>query len=71
MAGGDAAWFDQMRACVGDLSIFVAGHQLASGLRQGASGAYSNVACLSPQGAVAWYQDMLTDPAAAADWRRG
>jgi dihydrodipicolinate synthase/N-acetylneuraminate lyase len=55
-----------MRAAVGDLSIFVAGHQLASGLRQGASGAYSNVACLSPRGAVAWYQDMLTDPAAAA-----
>jgi dihydrodipicolinate synthase/N-acetylneuraminate lyase len=66
VAGGDAAWFDQMRAAVGDLSIFVAGHQLASGLRQGASGAYSNVACLSPRGAVAWYQDMLTDPAAAA-----
>ncbi len=67
VAGGDAAWFDQMRACAGDLSIFVAGHHLASGLRQGASGAYSNVACLSPRGAVAWYQDMRTDPAAAAE----
>jgi dihydrodipicolinate synthase/N-acetylneuraminate lyase len=66
VAGGDAAWFDQMRACVGDLSIFVAGHHLASGLRQGASGAYSNVACLTPHGAVAWYRDMLADPAAAA-----
>jgi dihydrodipicolinate synthase/N-acetylneuraminate lyase len=66
VAGGNAAWFDQMRACVGDLSIFVAGHHLASGLRQGASGAYSNVACLTPHGAVAWYRDMLADPAAAA-----
>lgn len=67
VAGGDAAWFGQMRACVGDLSIFVAGHHLASGLRQGASGAYSNVACLSPPGAVAWYREMRTDPAAAAE----
>lgn len=66
VAGGDAAWFGEMRACAGDLSIFVAGHHLASGLRQGASGAYSNVACLSPHGAVAWYRDMRTDPAAAA-----
>jgi dihydrodipicolinate synthase/N-acetylneuraminate lyase len=66
VAGGDAAWFEEMRACVGDLSIFVAGHHLASGLRQGASGAYSNVACLTPHGAVAWYRDMLADPAAAA-----
>ena len=66
VAGGDAAWFGEMRACAGDLSIFVAGHHLASGLRQGASGAYSNVACLSPHGAVAWYRDMRTDPAGAA-----
>jgi dihydrodipicolinate synthase/N-acetylneuraminate lyase len=66
VAGGDAAWFEEMRARVGDLSIFVAGHHLASGLRQGASGAYSNVACLTPHGAVAWYRDMLADPDAAA-----
>jgi dihydrodipicolinate synthase/N-acetylneuraminate lyase len=65
VAGGDAAWFDQMRAAVGDLSIFVAGHQLASGLRQGASGAYSNVACLSPSGAVRWAA-LMTDESAAA-----
>jgi dihydrodipicolinate synthase/N-acetylneuraminate lyase len=66
VAGGDAAWFSEMRARAGDLAVFVAGHRLASGLRQGASGAYSNVACLTPPGAVSWYQAMLADPAAAA-----
>ncbi len=67
VAGGDAAWFEQMRALTGDLAIFVAGHRLASGLRQGASGAYSNVACMNPRAAVSWYQAMRTDPAAAQD----
>jgi dihydrodipicolinate synthase/N-acetylneuraminate lyase len=67
VAGGDAAWFGEMRACAGGLAVFVAGHHLASGLRQGASGAYSNVACMTPRGAVAWYQAMRTDPAAAAE----
>jgi dihydrodipicolinate synthase/N-acetylneuraminate lyase len=67
VAGGDAAWFEQMRALAGDLAIFVAGHRLASGLRQGASGAYSNVACMNPRAAVSWYQAMRADPAAAED----
>lgn len=35
----------------GWLSVFVAGHTLASGRRLGASGSYSNVAALSPAGA--------------------
>jgi len=65
VAGGDPGWFGEMRDCVGDLAIFVAGHHLASGLRLGASGAYSNVACLEPRGAVRWYRTMLTDAPAA------
>jgi dihydrodipicolinate synthase/N-acetylneuraminate lyase len=65
VAGGDAAWFDEIRARVGDLAVFVAGHHLASGLRSGASGAYSNVACMSPRGAVQWYHTMLADAPAA------
>jgi dihydrodipicolinate synthase/N-acetylneuraminate lyase len=67
VAGGDAAWFGQMREEAGDLSIFVAGHRLATGLRHGASGAYSNVACMTPRGAVSWYQAMLAEPVAAAE----
>ncbi len=65
VAGGDAAWFTEMRASAPGLAIFVAGNRLASGLRHGASGSYSNVACLSPRGAVWWFQTMLADPARA------
>jgi dihydrodipicolinate synthase/N-acetylneuraminate lyase len=71
VAGGDAAWHAEMRAACGNLAIFVAGHHLASGIRQGAAGAYSNVACLTPGGAATWYQQMLTDPAAALALERG
>jgi dihydrodipicolinate synthase/N-acetylneuraminate lyase len=37
------------------LSIFVPGHFLASMSPLGAHGSYSNVAALSPAGAVSWY----------------
>jgi dihydrodipicolinate synthase/N-acetylneuraminate lyase len=67
VAGGDAQWYADMRAQAGGLAVFVAGHELATGLTRGASGAYSNVACLSPRGAVAWYRAMQSDPAAAAE----
>jgi 4-hydroxy-tetrahydrodipicolinate synthase len=49
------------------LSLFVPGHELATGVRHGAHGAYSNVACLSPSGAMRWNRLMFTDPAAALD----
>jgi dihydrodipicolinate synthase/N-acetylneuraminate lyase len=65
VAGGDAAWFARVRAHAGDLAVFVAGHHLASAIRQGAAGSYSNVACMNPCGAVAWYRTMLSDPDAA------
>ena len=45
--------------------MFVTGHQLATGVRVGASGAYSNVACLHPVGAKRWNQLMGTDYDAA------
>ncbi|RBM04701.1 dihydrodipicolinate synthase family protein [Streptomyces sp. PT12] len=47
-------------------AVFVAGHTLASAHREGAAGSYSNVSCMSPAGAVRWYEQMTTDPAAAA-----
>jgi dihydrodipicolinate synthase/N-acetylneuraminate lyase len=52
------------------LAVFVAGHTLASGRARGAAGSYSNVACLSPAGAVRWWDLMHTDPAAALDLER-
>jgi dihydrodipicolinate synthase/N-acetylneuraminate lyase len=62
--GGDDAWFRRMNT---RLAIFVAGHTLASGIARGAAGSYSNVACLSPSGAVRWYEQMLVDPPRALD----
>lgn len=64
-AGGDAAWFQQMKKLVPDISIFIPGHTLASGIQQGAFGAYSNVACLNPLAAQKWYEQMQTDMSGA------
>ncbi|MBP2357354.1 dihydrodipicolinate synthase/N-acetylneuraminate lyase [Kribbella aluminosa] len=55
-AGGDKAWFDE--ATRSGLAIFVPGHFLASMSLLGAHGSYSNVAALSPNGAVATAQDL-------------
>jgi dihydrodipicolinate synthase/N-acetylneuraminate lyase len=55
-AGGDKAWFEE--ATKSGLSIFVPGHFLASMSLLGAHGSYSNVAALSPNGAVRRAQDL-------------
>lgn len=55
-AGGDKAWFKQ--ATQSGVSIFVPGHFLASMSLLGAHGSYSNVAALSPSGAVATAHDL-------------
>lgn len=69
--GGDEAWYDAMRPLFGRLSVFIPGHFLATGISRGAHGAYSNVACLSPRGAQAWYHQCLSDmPAALAFEKR-
>jgi len=66
LASGDAQWFAEMRSLDMDMSVFVPGHLLATGVRERvASGAYSNVACLSPRGSQAWWQLMSTDLDAA------
>jgi dihydrodipicolinate synthase/N-acetylneuraminate lyase len=58
---------DVARGLTDRFAVFVAGHTLATGYRAGAAGSYSNVACMSPAGAVRWYRLMGTDPAAAAE----
>jgi dihydrodipicolinate synthase/N-acetylneuraminate lyase len=70
VAGGNAEWYEQMRVEMKGLSVFVPGHHLATGLRLGAHGSYSNVACLQPQGAQRWYEMMTTAPDAALDLER-
>ncbi|MWA03627.1 dihydrodipicolinate synthase family protein [Actinomadura sp. LD22] len=67
VAGGDADWHARMRAAAPGPAIFVAGHRLAREAPLGARGAYSNVACLSPAGALRWYDAIIEDPAASAD----
>ena len=66
-AGGDDAWFTSMREHIPQLSVFVPGHLLASGFQRGAQGAYSNVACLNPDAAQCWTDQMQTAMAAALE----
>lgn len=63
---GNNEWYAAMRPYAANLSVFVPGHWLATGVQQQvASGAYSNVACLSPTGAQYWWQLMQKDMNAA------
>ena len=59
--GGDDAWYQEMRPLFSRLSVFIPGHMLASGFSKGAHGAYSNVACLHPGAAQAWWNRMQQD----------
>lgn len=68
--GGDDAWYAAMAPVMQRMSVFIPGHQLASGLSRGAHGAYSNVACLSPAGAQRWYDLCWRDPAAGIAWEK-
>ncbi len=66
-AGGGAEWYREMREFAKEISVFIPGHHLASGLKQGAHGAYSNAACLHPQAAQNWYEQMQSNMAAALE----
>lgn len=67
VADGDDAWYAAVRRHIGQLSVFVPGHHLATGVSNGASGAYSNVACLHPGAAQRWWQQITTDLPAALE----
>lgn len=58
---GDKDWYEQMNKSKEGLTVFVPGHNLATGVKNGADGAYSNVACLNPFAAQKWYNMMETD----------
>jgi dihydrodipicolinate synthase/N-acetylneuraminate lyase len=61
VAGGDENWYAAIKKLAPELSLFVPGHHLATGMQLGAHGAYSNVACLHPKIAQQWYETMLVD----------
>ena len=58
---GDEAWYEAMQPVMRRASVFIPGHHLATGLSRGASGAYSNVSCLSPVQGQKWTDMMQTD----------
>ncbi len=60
-------WYDKMNRNSEGLSIFVPGYHLATGILHGASGAYSNVACLNPFAAQRWYDMMSADMESALE----
>lgn len=71
VADGDQGWYQRMQGVAGRMSVFVPGHHLATGFGRGvATGAYSNVACLSPKGAQRWWEQMQTDLEAALELER-
>lgn len=68
--GGDAHWHTALRAATPDLAVFVPGHELAHQRKLGANGSYSNIACMSPRGALRWFAAMEAEPEAADDLQR-
>jgi dihydrodipicolinate synthase/N-acetylneuraminate lyase len=68
LADGDSTWYAESREHLPGVALFVPGHHLATGIREGvAAGAFSNVACLSPRGAQRWTDLMQTDMDAAIE----
>ncbi|GAB3987327.1 dihydrodipicolinate synthase family protein [Spirosoma daeguense] len=69
--GGNSEWYAQMRQHMQGLSVFIPGHFLATGIQEGAHGAYSNVACLHPKLAQRWSDLTQTDLGQALTWEQG
>src|SRR5262249_6598243 len=68
LADGDKGWYAQAREYLHDVALFVPGHHLATGVREGvAAGSFSNVACLSPRGAQRWTRLIFEDVGAALE----
>ncbi|ANM14943.1 MULTISPECIES: dihydrodipicolinate synthase family protein [unclassified Rhizobium] len=71
LADGDGSWYAEARQHLSGLSLFVPGHHLATGVRQGvAAGSFSNVACLNPRGAQIWTVSMRNELDAALELER-
>ncbi len=61
VADGDSSWYKNMKEVMEKISVFIPGHHLATGIRQGALGAYSNMACLHPKGNQMWSDLIRSD----------
>ena len=68
LADGGEDWYAAARRHLHAVALFVPGHHLATGVREGvAAGSFSNVACLSPRGAQRWTALMQADIGAALE----
>jgi dihydrodipicolinate synthase/N-acetylneuraminate lyase len=68
LADGGSDWYASAREYLHGISLFVPGHHLATGFKEGvAAGSFSNVACLSPRGAQRWTRLMNEDIDAALE----
>lgn len=65
--GASKEWYSQMRDNRKGLSVFIPGHHLATGIKSGAHGAYSNMACLNPFAAQRWYNQIKNDMESALE----
>jgi len=54
-------WYARVRNNNDGLSVFIPGHRLATGIKSGAHGSYSNMACLNPFAAQKWYNMIVDD----------
>jgi len=64
---GDPGWYSRVRQFSEGLSVFIPGHRLCTGIKEGAHGSYSNMSCLNPFAAQEWYDLISSDPDAAFD----
>ncbi len=60
-------WYQKVNQNKDGLSVFIPGHRLATGIKLGAHGAYSNMSCLNPFAAQRWYNLILTNLEAALE----
>ena len=61
LCDGDELWYHNMKEVLETTSVFVPGHHLVNGLARGASGSYSNVACLCPAKAQKLFDIAMKD----------
>lgn len=66
--GGNENWYRDIKQYLPNVSVFIPGHNMASGIKNGAHGSYSNVALLSPKGIQKWYELIKTDMSSALEW---
>ncbi|MBY5956501.1 dihydrodipicolinate synthase family protein [Membranicola marinus] len=60
VGAGGLEWYAEMRKMNGGLAVFVPGHRLATGIKEGvAKGSYSNVACINPNAAQKWFEIII------------